>query len=67
MNIEIVNGEPYLPGAGGLLGELDKKIIVILRDGRHLVGVLRSFDQYLNLIMQDTCERVIFPGNYDLK
>jgi small nuclear ribonucleoprotein (snRNP)-like protein len=31
------------------------------------VGVLRSFDQYLNLIMQDTCERVIFPGNYDLK
>jgi small nuclear ribonucleoprotein (snRNP)-like protein len=63
MNIEIVNGENYLSGAASLLGHLDKKIIVILRDGRHLVGILRSFDQFLNLVMQETCERIIIPGN----
>lgn len=62
MDIEIVNGENYLPGAAALLEHLDKKIIVILRDGRHLVGILRSFDQFLNLVMQETCERIIIPG-----
>ena len=36
----------------------------ILRDGRHLVGVLRSFDQYMNLVLADTCERVLLPGSF---
>ncbi len=33
----------YLPGAASLLEQLDKRIIVILMDGRHLVGVLRRY------------------------
>lgn len=35
-----------------------------MRDGKNLVGVLRSFDQYMNLVLEDTCERVIAEGKY---
>ena len=64
LNIETVNGQPYLPGAASLCEELDKKILVVLRDGRHLVGVLRSFDQFSNLVLEQTYERVIIPGKH---
>lgn len=33
-------------------------ILVILRDGRHLHGFLRSYDQYGNIVLHDTIERV---------
>lgn len=29
----------------------------MLRDGRHLIGVLRSFDAFSNLVLADTVER----------
>ena len=32
--------------AASLLEDLDKKLLVVLRDGRKLVGVLRSVDQF---------------------
>jgi U6 snRNA-associated Sm-like protein LSm1 len=54
----------YLPGAASLIEEIDKRIMIILRDGRHLVGKLRSFDQFMNLILEDTCERVLLPGKF---
>jgi small nuclear ribonucleoprotein (snRNP)-like protein len=63
IKIEFVEGHPYLPGATSLLNDLDKKVLLVLRDGRHLVGVLRSFDQYLNLILEEAYERVLLPGN----
>ena len=53
----------YLPGASSLIYNIDKRILIILRDGRHLVGILRSFDQFLNLILDDACERVILSGS----
>ena len=34
-----------------------ERVLVILRDGRHLVGILRSFDQFSNFIMENTVER----------
>jgi small nuclear ribonucleoprotein (snRNP)-like protein len=37
---------------------------IILRDGKNLVGVLRSFDQYMNLVLENTCERVIAEGKF---
>ena len=49
----------YLPGAASLIEQLDKRISIILRDGRNLVGILRSFDQYMNLSVENTYERVI--------
>jgi len=33
-------------------------MLVILRDGRKLQGVLRSYDQFANLVLEDTVERI---------
>mmetsp|Transcript_1535 Transcript_1535/g.2543 ORF Transcript_1535/g.2543 Transcript_1535/m.2543 type:complete len:134 (-) Transcript_1535:148-549(-) len=54
----------YLPGAASLAEQIDSKIMCVLRDGRNLVGTLRSFDQYVNLILEDTFERVVFQKKY---
>jgi len=37
-------------------------MLVLLRDGRKLHGVLRSYDQFANLVLEDTYER-IYHGN----
>lgn len=41
---------------------VDRKMLVILRDGRKLHGVLRSYDQFANLVLEDTVHR-IYHGN----
>uniref|UniRef100_T1L474 Sm domain-containing protein n=1 Tax=Tetranychus urticae TaxID=32264 RepID=T1L474_TETUR len=43
--------EPYLPGTASLIEVLDKKLMVLLRDGRTLIGYLRSIDQFGNYTM----------------
>ncbi|VDN01912.1 unnamed protein product [Thelazia callipaeda] len=50
--------DPYLPGAVSLLEQLDKKLLVVLRDGRTLIGYLRTIDQYANLVLHETLERI---------
>ena len=57
--------DEYLPGAAGLIVQLDTEILIVLRDGRNLVGTLRSFDQYMNLVLDSTSERLIFEGRDD--
>jgi U6 snRNA-associated Sm-like protein LSm1 len=52
----------YLPGAASLAEQIDSRVLIVLRDGRSLIGVLRSFDQYVNLILEETVERVIYEG-----
>ncbi|KMZ64496.1 Small nuclear ribonucleoprotein LSM1 [Zostera marina] len=42
-----------------LASYLDKKLLVLLRDGRKLMGTLRSFDQYANAVIEGACERII--------
>jgi U6 snRNA-associated Sm-like protein LSm1 len=56
------SGDLYLPGAASLLEQLDTRVMIILSDGRHLVGLLRSFDQFLNLVLENTHERILLPG-----
>ncbi|CAG8069699.1 unnamed protein product [Penicillium salamii] len=56
-------GPPQLPPqmfttAAQLLDLTDKKLVLILRDGRKLIGVLRSWDQFANLVFQETVERI---------
>ncbi|RDA91709.1 hypothetical protein CP533_2329 [Ophiocordyceps camponoti-saundersi (nom. inval.)] len=53
--------------AAQLLDLTDKKLMVVLRDGRKLIGVLRSWDQFANLILQSTTERlfVVKPNDSD--
>jgi len=43
--------------SGALVDCVDKKILVVLRDGRKLIGVLRSYDQFANLVIDMTVER----------
>ncbi|GAB2269061.1 Sm-like protein lsm1b [Dionaea muscipula] len=43
---------------------LDRKLLVLLRDGRKLLGTLRSFDQYANAVLEGAYERVIVGDLY---
>ncbi|GAB7360453.1 hypothetical protein MBLNU230_g8407t1 [Neophaeotheca triangularis] len=50
--------------AAQLLDLTDKKLMVALRDGRKLIGVLRSWDQFGNLVLQDSIERIFIENLY---
>ncbi|XP_054167255.1 U6 snRNA-associated Sm-like protein LSm1 [Oppia nitens] len=52
------------PGNTSLLEELDKKLMVLLRDGRTLIGYLRSIDQFANLVLHQTIERIYVDNKY---
>ncbi|PWA68092.1 hypothetical protein CTI12_AA312310 [Artemisia annua] len=41
-----------------------KKLLILLRDGRKLLGILRSFDQFANAVLEGACERVIVGDLY---
>lgn len=47
-----------------LANYLDKKVLLQLRDGRKLIGVLRSFDQFANAVLQGAYERIIVGNLY---
>ncbi|KAI8631032.1 Sm-like ribonucleoprotein [Xylariaceae sp. FL1651] len=57
--------------AAQLLDLTDKKLLLVLRDGRKLVGILRSWDQFANLVLQSTVERIFAtitdPHTHQLK
>ncbi|XP_003391415.1 PREDICTED: U6 snRNA-associated Sm-like protein LSm1 [Amphimedon queenslandica] len=54
----------YIPGTASLIAEVDKRILVVLRGGRTLIGYLRSIDQFANLLLQDTVERIHVGKKY---
>ncbi|KND04494.1 uncharacterized protein SPPG_00222 [Spizellomyces punctatus DAOM BR117] len=54
----------FLPGSASLVDCVDKKLLVILRDSRKLIGWLRSYDQFANLVLQDTVERTYVGDSY---
>lgn len=56
--------KPDLEGTAHLLDELDKKLMVLLRDGRTLIGYLRSVDQFANLVLHQTIERIHVGTEY---
>ncbi|KAK9816397.1 hypothetical protein WJX74_006843 [Apatococcus lobatus] len=56
--------EDVPPPGIALVEELDKLLLVQLRDGRKLVGILRSFDQFANLVLEQATERVIVGSLY---
>jgi len=54
----------YLPGTASLIEEIDKKLLVVLRDGRTLIGYLRTIDQFANLVLHRTIERIHVGQKY---
>eukprot|EP00899_Mesostigma_viride_P026301 jgi/Mesvir1/6856/Mv09027-RA.1 len=57
-------GGDGFPGTSSLAEELDKKLLVYLRDGRKLIGILRSFDQFANVVLEGTYERIVVGDMY---
>ena len=53
-----------MPGTASLLEELDKRLMVLLRDGRTLIGYLRSVDQFANLVLHRCIERIHVGSDY---
>ncbi|KAI8905417.1 Sm-like ribonucleoprotein [Gorgonomyces haynaldii] len=56
--------DEYLPGSASLVDMVDQQILVILRDGRHFYGHLRTYDQFANLVLHDTIERIFYGSEY---
>lgn len=56
--------DDILFGHATLLDEIDQKVMVLLRDGRTLIGVLRSVDQFANLVLHKTIERIHVGREY---
>jgi len=54
----------FLPGTASLIEDLDKQILVVLRDGRKLIGTLRTIDHFANIALEDTVERIFVGKSY---
>mmetsp|Transcript_15632 Transcript_15632/g.33750 ORF Transcript_15632/g.33750 Transcript_15632/m.33750 type:complete len:172 (-) Transcript_15632:29-544(-) len=53
-----------LPGASSLVEQLNRHVLVCLRDGRNILGWLRSFDQFANLVLDKAVERVVVESSF---
>ena len=53
-----------LSAVASLVEDLDKKILVVLRDNSKILGTLRSFDQFANIVLENAFERIIVGANY---
>lgn len=52
------------PGTTSLVQVLDRNVLVVLRDGKKYVGILRSYDQYGTIVLHDTSERIYIQDKY---
>ena len=41
-----------------------EKILVLLRDGKKVIGTLRSFDQFANIVLEEAVERIVVGKQY---
>lgn len=53
-----------LSAAAALVEELDKQVLVVLRDNTHVHGILRSVDQFSNLVLDSAFERIAASDVY---
>ncbi|KAG9391316.1 LSM domain [Carpediemonas membranifera] len=45
------------PGTASLVDQLDRVVLLVLFDGRTIVGILRSYDQYGSVFLDQCVER----------
>lgn len=63
--IGAMTNDPWsLSAVASLVEELDKKLLVMLRDGSKILGTLRSFDQFANIVLENAFERIIVGSSY---
>lgn len=41
-----------------------ESVLIVLRDGKHIVGKLSSYDQYGSLVLEHSSERIFAGGKY---
>ncbi|KAF5381281.1 hypothetical protein D9615_008356 [Tricholomella constricta] len=44
-----------------LQGYVDRRVLLILQDGRAIVGIMAGYDQKSNVVLSDSKERVYSP------
>ncbi|BBN14430.1 U6 snRNA-associated Sm-like protein LSm1 [Marchantia polymorpha subsp. ruderalis] len=54
----------YIGPAPSFTSYLDKKVILLLRDAKVVVGVLTAFDEFGNVVLQHVFERIIVNSLY---
>jgi small nuclear ribonucleoprotein (snRNP)-like protein len=55
LHVELPPSIDNVPPPGmALVEELDKTLLIQLRDGRKLIGIMRSFDQFANIVLEGT-------------
>lgn len=60
-----MSNDPWsLSAVASLVDELDKKLLVMLRDGSKILGTLRSFDQFANIVLENAFERIIVGSSF---
>ena len=60
-----MSNDPWsLSAVASLVEELDKKPLVMLRDGSKILGTLRSFDQFANIVLENAFERIIVGSSF---
>ena len=47
-----------------VLRVLTERMLVQLRDGRKIIGLLRSFDQFANVVLEEAVERIIYEKQF---
>lgn len=46
---------------------LDQNVTVVMKDGKYISGILRSFDQFCNVTIENGIERIIYKLEYSEK
>lgn len=64
LNLKRMADTWQLSAVASLVEELDKKLLVVLRDGSKILGTLRSFDQFANIVLESAVERIIVGQSY---
>lgn len=54
----------FFGGVSAFAEQLDKLVIAVLRDGRHIIGTLASYDHFGSIVLQDARERHFASGKF---
>lgn len=56
--------DEFFGGVTSLSEQLDKVVLLVLRDGKHLIGRLTSYDNFGSLVLENSSERKFAGGKY---
>ena len=54
----------FFGGVTSLCESLDKSVMLVLRDGKVLIGTLTSYDQYGSIVLSNSKERLVAQNKF---